>query len=182
MKINTIPAKSSQHEALLSILQVFGASLFLALCAQISIPLHFSPVPISGQTFGIMLIGATLGSRKGLLSVLTYIMEGAFGLPVFAGGSFGIISVIGTNGGYFLGFLAQVYLIGSFVERQKSFCAPTTLAVLLFSCAIQLALGVLWLSLFVGLQSAMIMGFFPFLLGEVSKVMLVTAYLKMKRS
>ena len=175
-----LPAKSSKNIFLLSALQIFGASLFLALCAQICIPLYFSPVPLTGQTFGVMFIGATMGSRKGVLSVLAYLLEGSLGLPVFAGGwsSLGLMSLLGTNGGYFLGFIFQVFLVGSFIERQTSFQVVKAVSVLLLSCALQLGLGVVWLSAFVGFKSALVMGLYPFLFGELVKSMGVAAYLK----
>lgn len=175
---NSLSFEFSKRDVFFSILQVLGASLFLALCSQISIPLYFSPVPLSGQTFGVMLIGATMGSRKGLLSVLAYLAEGSFGLPVFAGGSWGLMNLLGPTGGYFLGFIFQAYLVGWFVERQNSFQGTKILSVLLFSCALQLGLGVLWLSFFVGFESALIMGLYPFLFGEFIKAISITAYLK----
>jgi biotin transport system substrate-specific component len=162
----------------LSALQVLGASSLLALCAQISIPLYFSPVPLSGQTFGIMLIGALLGSRKGLLSVLTYCTEGAMGLPVFAGSSFGLFTLLGPTGGYFLGFAFQVYIVGRILERQRTFQWPKVVATLTLSCIIQISSGVLWLSYFVGLPSAMAMGFYPFVWGEAVKIIVLALFLR----
>lgn len=169
---------SSKKEILLSIMQVIGASLFLALCSQISIPLYFSPVPLSGQTFAVMMIGATLGSRKGFLSVLAYLAEGGLGLPFFAQGAAGLIWFFGPTGGYFLGFLFQAYLVGWFMERLNTFQSNKVLPVLLLSCAINLGLGVLWLSTFVGFGSALVMGLYPFLPGELIKSISITAYLK----
>lgn len=170
---NTLSFESSKREVFFTILQVLGASLFLALCSQICIPLYFSPVPISGQTFGVMLIGATLGSRKGLLSVLAYISEGFFGLPVFVSSGVVLLHV-----GYFAGFLFQAYFVGWFVERLNSSQGMKIFSIMLCSCALQLGLGVVWLSLYVGLESAMIMGFFPFVFGEFIKAIAVTAYVK----
>jgi biotin transport system substrate-specific component len=177
---NSLPVESSKNTFLLSGLQILGASLFLALCAQIRIPLYFSPVPLSGQTFAVMFIGATMGSRKGLLSVLAYLLEGSLGLPVFAGGwtSLGLMSLLGTNGGYFLGFIFQAFLVGSFIERQTSFQAVKTISVLLLSCALQLGLGVVWLSAFVGFEASLVMGLYPFLFGELVKSMGIAAFLK----
>lgn len=178
--INSVPFEFPKKDIFLSVLQIFAASLFLALCSQISMPLYFSPVPLSGQTFGIMIIGASMGSRKGLLSVLAYLAEGSLGLPVFACGSSGIMSLLGSCGGYFLGFLIQVYLVGWFAERQTTFQITKMLPILLLSCLLQLGLGVLWLSLFATLESALLMGFYPFLMGETFKSVIVALYLKMK--
>lgn len=167
---------SSKKEVFLSVLQVFSASLFLALCSQISLPLYFSPIPLSGQTFGIMFIGAIMGSRKGFLSVLTYLTEASLGLPVLVGGGSGMI--LGPCGGYFLGFLFQAYLVGLFIERQNSFQITKTLPFLLLSCLIQLGLGTMWLSLlFVNFESALIIGFYPFLIVETIKSIVIACWL-----
>lgn len=159
----------------ISVLQVFAASLFLMVCSHIKIPLYFTPVPLTGQTFGVMLIGATLGSRLGLLSVMTYILEGTIGLPAFAVGA-GAFNLMGPTGGYILGFLIQVYLVGWFFEHKRTRIASTT--ILLVSCALQLALGACWLSHFIGFKSAIMVGVIPFIFGEILKVISLTAFLK----
>lgn len=176
--INSLSIESSKKEFLFSILQVFAGSLFLALCSQISIPLYFTPIVLSMQTFGIMFIGATLGSRLGSLSVLVYLIEGSLGLPVFAGGGYGLMRLFGLSGGYLFGFLIQAYLVGWFTERQRSFKVAKTVPILLLSCLLQLGLGALWLSLFMPFESAIIMGFLPFLLGETVKSVSLALYLK----
>lgn len=178
--INSLSFEVPKKDVFRSVLQIFAASLFLALCSQVSIPLYFSPVPLSGQTFGVMFIGATLGSRKGLYSVLAYLAEGVLGLPVFAGGCSGIAVLLGSCGGYFLGFLLQVYLVGWFTERLTSFQIIKTLPMLLLCCLLQLSLGVIWLSLFVTFEGALIMGFYPFIIGEILKSVVIALYLKMK--
>ena len=173
------PAVTSSRKTIVSaVLQIIGASLFIALCAQIRIPLFFTPVPITCQTLAVMLIGALLGSKKGALAVLLYLAEAAVGLPVLAEGNFGIANLIGVRAGYLVGFVAQSYLIGKFFESQKSISGIKTLFVLLASSVVQMGLGVLWLAHFVGLQNVMLMGFYPFIPGEVIKAFAVTLYLK----
>ncbi len=170
--------EKSKNHYLFSALQILGASLFIALCAQIQIPLYFTPVPLSGQTFAIMLISAVMGSRIGLMSVVAYLAEGACGLPVFVGGGFGLVSLLGPTGGYFVGFMLQAYLVGYFIERQVSYSAVKTLCILLSSCTLQLGLGALWLSQFVGYESALMLGVTPFIAGEMLKSLSIAAYLK----
>lgn len=170
--------ESSKKTLILSALQILGASFLLALCSQVSVPLYFTPVCLSLQTLAVMFIGATLGSRKGFLAVLAYLIEGSLGLPVFACGSYGFMALLGPRGGYFLGFLVQVFFVGWFVERQKTFQLPKILSILLLSCLFQLSLGVFWLSHFVGFEPAVIMGFSPFIFGETLKALSITAYLK----
>lgn len=169
---------SSWNSWLQSCIQIIGASLFIALCAQIEIPLFFTPVPITGQTLGIILTGALLGSRRGALSVLLYIMEGSMGLPVFAGASFGAMRLIGPTGGYFLGFIAQAYLIGWFFERLQVFTSGKVLTAILVSSVVQMGIGVMWLSHFVGFDHVMVMGFYPFIPGEILKALAVTTSLQ----
>ena len=181
MSINSslaIRNENAGKQILLSALQIFGASLFIALCAQIQIPLYFTPIPLTGQTFAIMLIAATMGSRKGALSVMAYIAEAAFGLPVLTGGGFGLTLLVGASGGYLVGFMLQAYLIGWCVEKQRVFSSSKTLLILLSSCAMQLGLGALWLSHYVGLDNALLFGVMPFVAGEVLKALAVTASLK----
>lgn len=162
-----------------TLLQVLGASLFIALCAQINIPLYFTPVPLSGQVFAVMLTGGMLGSRKGVLAVVTYMLQGAMGLPVFAGGSYGLLSLLGPTGGYFIGFAAQAYIAG-FLAMTKEATSVKVINILLLSCAVQLALGTAWLCLYTGMNLSMAfsLGFLPFILGDILKCVGVTAYLK----
>lgn len=174
----TLLCRDSLENNFYSALQILGASIFIAICAQISVQFYFSPVPLSGQTFAVMLIAATMGSRKGVLSVLAYLIEGGMGLPVFAGGSLSFIHFMGPTGGYLLGFLFQAYFIGCCVEKEKVFSGVRTLSVLLFSCMIQLALGAVWLSHFIGIKGAFLFGVAPFILGEFLKATAVVTYLK----
>ncbi|MBA2727951.1 MAG: biotin transporter BioY [Parachlamydiaceae bacterium] len=177
-----LTTEKSRSHFLLSALQILGASLFIALCAQIQFPLYSTPVWVTGQTFAIMLIGATMGSRRGLLSVIAYIAEGALGLPVYMSAHFGFASLLGITGGYFVGFMFQAYLVGWCIERQRSFNSLKTIAILLSSCALQLGLGAIWLSQYVGLEAAFMMGIVPFIAGEILKALSITAYLKCVKS
>jgi biotin transport system substrate-specific component len=172
-----------QKEHILSILQVLAASLFIGLCAQIKIPLFFTPVPLTGQTFAVMLIGALLGSRKGILAVLCYLIEGACGFPVWApGASVGFLRLIGPTGGYLVGYLLQAYLVGFFVERMRPIEAKKTWLTLVMTSALQLGIGAFWLASFVGFQNILWMGVYPFIPGEMVKAAFVTWYLKCRKA
>lgn len=98
-------------------------SLFTALTAVmalfVTIPLPFSPVPLTGQSFAVMLAGGILGAKRGFLSQLVYILLGAAGVPVFAGGQAGIGILAGPRGGFLWGFMLGAYVIGLLVERRK---------------------------------------------------------------
>lgn len=134
---------------ILAAIQVVAASLVLGLLAQIKIPLGVTPVPLSFQTFAVMLVSLLLGPRKGPLSVLLYLFEGA---------AVGSVHLMGPTGGYLLGFFVQSVLIGKFLASGRTFL------VLLLSSLVQMGLGVLWLGQFVGLDKALFLGFFPFIL------------------
>src|SRR5688572_14811783 len=97
---------------------VLLGSVLIALCAQVAIPLPFTPVPVTGQTFAVLLIGAAFGSRLGAATVLAYIIEGAAGLPVWSpGATQGAARLMSPTGGYIVGFLVAAFVVGLLVER-----------------------------------------------------------------
>lgn len=147
-------------------------SFFLAALSQLAIPLWFSPVPLTMQTFAVLLIGALLGSKRGSLAVVLYLIEGATGLPFFAGGTSGIS---GVTAGYLLGFVVCAFLVGFLLEKgwRESY-KGTLLALILGSLAILLS-GFLWLSLYVGPSTAFAIGVYPFLIGDAVKLVAATA-------
>ena len=150
---------------------VVGGSLIVALAAQVALRLPFSPVPVTGQTLAVLLVGATLGSRRGALSLLAYLFEGLIGLPVFAAGASGPAYLLGPTGGYLVGFVAAAFVTGWLVERGWGrHVGRAVLAMLAGNAAIHL-FGLSWLSLFVGRQ-AVALGLFPFLVGDVAKIAL----------
>lgn len=156
---------------------IVGGSILIALCAQIAIPLPFSPVPITGQSFAITLIGALLGSRRGSLAVLTYIAEGLSGLPVFAGGTSGLTRLLGPTGGYLIGFVAAAYLIGWLAERGWDRQLGKNLLAMTLGNLVIFAVGVPWLAIFTGWDKVMALGFYPFILGTIIKIGLAAALL-----
>ncbi len=170
------PALRRAH--ILSLLQVLCASLFIGLCAQIHIPLYFTPVPLTGQTFAVILIASTLSRQKAFFATVLYLMEGSLGLPVFAGGACGVHRLFGPTGGYLIAYPLQAYFISSFLERQKIQSFFKTMLIIVSSCCIQLGIGTLWLSHFVGASNAFLMGFYPFLSGETLKSLIVATYVK----
>lgn len=152
----------------LGILLAFNALLIIS--AQIAIPLPFSPVPITGQTFGVLLTAMALGRVRGAAVVGLYLVEGAAGLPVFATGLGGVAILTGPTGGYLLGFLLAAFVVGSLADRGwdrvywKSLSALTLGTVLIFAC------GLLWLSNFVPADALLATGLAPFVPGAVYKI------------
>ncbi len=157
---------------------VLGASLVIALSAQVAIQLPFSPVPITGQTMAVLLVGALLGSRRGALAVLAYIAEGLAGLPVFAGGAAGLARLFGPTGGYLVGFVAAAFLVGWLAERGWDRRFGTTLAAMTLGNLVIYGVGAVWLAVFVGgLSRAWSLGVLPFLPGDAIKIVLAAVLL-----
>ena len=173
---------SKESSITLSILQVILASCFIALCAQIKIPLYFTPIPFTTQSIAVMLVGALLGSRKGSLAVLCYLMQGGLGLPVFVGGAAGSLAYFfGPTGGYLLGYVMQSYLIGWFTEKYPQANLFKVTAAIMLSVVVQMTAGSLWLAQFVGIKRCFMLGFFPFIVGDAAKACLVATILKFRK-
>jgi len=145
-------------------------NLILIACSYLSINVPFSPVPITGQTFGILLVAMALGRVRGTAVVMAYLLEGAMGLPVFAGGSAGIAKFVGPTGGYLVGFVGSAYLVGYLADKgwDKSF-SKATLA-MLFGTAFIFLTGLSQLSFFVPTETLFTMGLIPFLPGALIKI------------
>ncbi|MCH9627899.1 MAG: Biotin transporter BioY [Chlamydiales bacterium] len=149
---------------------VLAGSLFLAVMAQFSIPLWFTPVPITLQSFAVLMVGGLLGSKRGALAVMTYLVEGALGLPVFAGGLAGPAVLLGPRGGYLFAFVAAAFLVGWLLERGWKQSYLLTVSTLTLGTLTILAVGTAWLSIYVGAGNALALGFYPFLIGGVCKI------------
>ena len=174
LQSNKIKTISEQYSTIITISTAFIGSLLLALLARLSFPVPFSPVPITGQTFGILFLGALLGSRIGTLSVIMYLFEGIIGLPVFAGGSLGFLYLFGPTGGYLIGFIPAVYLVGYLSENGWSDKLSTALFTMTFGTFIIFIFGTSWLSVTAGFGTALTIGLYPYLPGAVIKIMLAT--------
>ncbi len=110
---------------------VLGGSLLVTASARLEVRLPFSPVPITGQTFAVLLLGAALGARRAAATLLAYLAEGAAGAPVFTGGAVGIAHLLGPTGGHLAGFVAAAYLTGTLAARGWDRRPATTLAAML---------------------------------------------------
>jgi biotin transport system substrate-specific component len=157
---------------------VVGASLFVALCARISIPLWFTPVPLTVQNFGVLLVGLLLGSRRGFAALILYLAEGAMGMPVFSPSSVGLMGVeqiFGPTGGYLLAYPFVAGLAGFIFERGTKSFARGAIAGLLAETVL-FAGGVSWLYVAThSLAKAAYLGLYWFVAAEVLKVMVAAA-------
>lgn len=156
---------------------VFGGSIVVALSAQIAIALPFSPVPITGQTLAVLLVGVLLGSRRGALTILAYLAEGTAGLPVFAQGGVGLTHLSGPTGGYLIGFIAAAFVTGLLAERGWDRCVETTFLTMLVGNVVIYVFGLPWLASFVGVERVFPLGFYPFIPGDLLKAVLAAALL-----
>lgn len=161
----------------MALFQVIGASLLIALCSQIKLILPFTPIPITFQTLAVLLVGATLGSRKGACALLCYFAEILIGLPVLAGGIADPLVFVGPRGGYVLGFCLQAYAMGWFAERALFSRSLTLLVGGLVACTVQMAMGICVLAQYVGWSLVGPMGLYPFIPGEILKVFVLTFFL-----
>lgn len=151
------------------VLLVVGASLVTAVAARVAIPLPGTPVPLTGQTFAVLLAGATLGARRGALSQALYLAQGALGLPVFAGGLAGPLVLAGPTGGFLLAFPLAAAVTGLCAERGWDRRFVTTLAAMLLGSAVILLTGTLLLARFVPAGRLPVAGLLPFVPGDVVK-------------
>jgi biotin transport system substrate-specific component len=157
---------------------VVAFSLLVALAAQVVIPLPFTPVPITGQTFAVLLTGALLGSRLGAAAIILYLIEGALGLPFFRGGAGGAGHFAGMTVGYLLAFPAAAFVTGYLAERGWDRKFLTAAAAMALGSLVILAAGWAWLALFFrSAEEAFRLGVAPFLLGDIIKIALAAAAL-----
>ena len=166
-----------QHTLLYNALMVMGASVFIALASRITIPIPFSPVPITSQTLAVLLTGTLLGSKRGALSVFAYLTAGASGLPVFAGGGAGIAYLLGPTGGYLVGFVIAAYVTGLLAEKGWDRRIFTTALAMAIGNVIIYLCGLCWLASFVGINRVFALGLYPFIPGDLVKLIIATILL-----
>lgn len=148
-----------------------AGSLFVALCAQITFYLPVNPVPVTGQTFGVLIVGALLGSRLGAAALTAYLFEGAMGLAVFAPGvTPGIARLVSPTAGYLFAFVLAAFLVGRLAESGWLKRLPTAVLALGLGLAVIYLGGVAWLSLFISPEKAFAIGVVPFIVGDLFKL------------
>ncbi len=163
---------------------VLAGTALIAICAKTQVPMW--PVPMTMQTWAVLLIGAAYGWRLGGITVFAYLLEGIAGLPVFAGPTAGIAYMAGPTAGYLVGFLLSAMLVGWLAERGWDRTIPRLVAALFLGSIVPFILGIAWLTHVLGLnpeiaspfQAALANGMVPFLPGMVLKLALAAAVLK----
>ncbi|MFK7891294.1 MAG: biotin transporter BioY [Granulosicoccus sp.] len=155
-----------------NLMVVMAGSLLLTASAKLSIP--FYPVPLTFQTLVVLCIGMALGPWLGAATVLAYLAQGALGLPVFAGTpekGLGLAYMLGTTGGYLIGFVAAAFVVGLLAQRRWDRSLPLVIAAMIVGNAIIYVFGVAWLGNVVGWDKPVLeWGLMPFLLGDLAKI------------
>jgi biotin transport system substrate-specific component len=167
-------SKSMWNSASKAFLVVIG-SLLLAASAQFKIPLY--PVPVTGQTLVVLLIGMVYGPRLGGVTIAAYLLQGIIGLPVFAGGAFGVATLLGPTGGYLGGFLIAAIVMGALAERGMGRGIISTIIAMMIGNIVIYVAGASWLASFVGAEKALTAGVLPFLYGDVLKLAVAAGFM-----
>ena len=168
LRSSLMPRTTALANAVLVVSGVFA----LAILAQIAIPVPGSPVPVTGQTLGVLLIGTAYGSTLGVTTFALYLLAGIAGAPVFANNGFGIDRVIGATGGYLIGMLVATYVVGQLARLRLDQKFLTALPSMLIGTVITFGFGLVWLQQYTGKDWAWTInaGLTPFIVGEVLKI------------
>ena len=168
LRATVFPRSSALTQALF----VMGGVGFISLMAQVAIPVPGSPIPVTGQTLAVLLIGTTYGARLGLMTFATYLLAGVAGAPIFAGSTHGIEKVIGATGGYLVGMLIASFLLGYLADRKADQKFITSFPALLLGDVIIFFFGLTWLhfSLDLSWSATFAAGLTPFIFGEMLKI------------
>ncbi len=174
-----LPRVSGLSLALLVVAALLVGTGLLTVSARVRFELGFSPVPITGQTFAVLLIGAVYGSRLGAVTVFAYLIEGVSGLPVFAGGASGWAYFSATSGGYFVGFIGAAYMVGWLAERGWDRSALTMAVAMAIGNVVIYVPGWWWLMYELGISTGYSwdIGVQPFLIGDALKIGLASGLL-----
>ena len=171
---DAIPQARARDAAL-----IVGGALLTAACAQISIPIPGDPVPITGQTFAVLLCGAGLGAVRGTSAMALYWLLGLIGLPFYADASGGVHAAFGATGGYLIGFMLAAFVVGRLAEARLDREPWKALPLFTVGQLIIFAIGVPWLAVNqgIGLEQAIALGFTPFIPGGIIKAIAAAALL-----
>jgi len=160
-----------------NVLTIIGASLLIALAAQIAMPLPFTPVPLTMQPLAVLLVGVTLGSRRGAAAAALYLLEGASGLPFFSQGHAGAIWLVAATAGYLWSYPLAAFVAGWFSERGWGSTTLRAIAGMLAALAIIYVGGFAWLAMLTSPRAALNLGIVPFVVADIVKVALGAALL-----
>ena len=153
-------------------MKIVLSSLAIGILAQIAVPV--GPVPVTGQTLGVLAVAVALGSRRATLAILLYLAQGIAGMPVFAGGTAGIAVLLGPTAGYLIGFVPAVWVIGRLVETNEQRRPWQMAAILSLGTLVVYAFGAMSLARFTGWERVVPVGVLPFVAGDALKIAIVS--------
>lgn len=153
---------------------IFAGALLIYLTARIAFPVPGSPVPVTGQTFGVLLVGGALGFRRGLAATAVYVALGLIGLPFFAEGKGGLSIVLGATGGYLIGFVIAGAIVGRLAELGWDRHLAGAVGAMAIGNALIYVVGLPWLAVVTrsDVQTTLANGLYPFVLGDILKLIL----------
>ena len=168
LRSSLIPRSTALSNAVLVVSGVLG----LAALAQIAIPVPGSPVPVTGQTLGVLILGTTYGSTLGVTTFAMYILAGIAGAPVFANSGHGLDRIVGATGGYLIGMLVATFVLGQLARFRLDQKFSTALPSMLIGTVITFSFGLIWLYQYTGQSWSWTVnaGLTPFIVGEVLKI------------
>jgi len=168
LRVVLIPRTS----ALSNVALVVGGTAFMSLMAQVAIPVPGSPVPITGQTLGVLLIGTTYGASLGFATIATYVALGLLGAPILAQGAHGFAKLAGPTGGYLVGMVLAALLVGALANRRWDVHLRTSFGQMLLGELLIFAPGLVWLKIYTGASWSWTLaaGLTPFIVGEIIKI------------
>lgn len=156
---------------------ILAGSALVALSARVAIPLPFTPVPVTAQTFAVLLVGAALGSRRGALALAAYLAEGAAGMPVFSGGGCCVAWLAGPTAGYLWSYPLAAFTVGALAERGWDRSPGRAGLAMLAGNGLIYVVALPWLAFFVGAGQVLEAGLLPFIPGDLLKVAIAAAAL-----
>ena len=168
-----------RSSAVTQISLILTGTVFLALMAQISFPIPGSPVPFTGQTLGVLLLGTAYGASLGFRTMAFYLLMGILGAPIFASGSHGFEKIAGATGGYLVGMLISTIALGALAGRKWDQKIKTVIPTMLIGNSIVFTFGLIWLHQYTGQSWAWTFekGFTPFVFGELLKIAIASTTL-----
>lgn len=174
-----VPLKLANRPLVFKALAVLIGTAFLAVSSWVSVPMI--PVPVTMQTFAVTMVGALYGWRLGGLTVIAWLIEAMMGMPVLAGGAFGLAPFVGPTAGYLFAFPVVAAFVGYLAERGLTRNPWSSFAVMLLGNALCLVLGASWLVHLFGLETAWVSGVAPFIVGGILKSALAAAVIEALR-
>jgi biotin transport system substrate-specific component len=168
-----------RSSAVTQISLILTGTVFLALMAQISFPIPGSPVPFTGQTLGVLLLGTAYGASLGFSTMAFYLLMGILGAPIFASGSHGLEKIVGATGGYLVGMLISILVLGALAGRKWDQKIKTVIPTMIIGNSIVFTFGLIWLHQYTGQSWAWTFekGLTPFIFGELLKIAIASTTL-----